>query len=185
MSEPIFLGTMQQLLEAASDEEAARQLRVLANVLSRLDYRLASGQEPKFHELWAMQIEPAPPLEVEPPPEDPADAFERTFLAWVSIHHGRLPEERAGTNACYWVLPFFDSNVSFVIIGHGKNSSLPPPAGEDWVLKIEEAEPAPFIKSVEPYFEKASNRRMIDGRVRVQFRSSKLIRPFEDQTDRP
>src|SRR5688572_31231161 len=41
-----------------------------------------------------------------------------------------------------------DSKVEFAIIGRHKNSSLPPPAGEDWVLRIEEAEPTPFIKSV-------------------------------------
>jgi hypothetical protein len=182
VSEPIFLGTMQQLLQAQNDDEVMRQLNVIALVIEKLGYRLASGQAPNFHELWAMPSEQAPlPADVEPPPEDPADAFERKFLAWVSICHGRLPEERAGTNAYYWELPFFDSKVTFVIVGPRKNGGAP--AGESWVLRIEEAEPTPFIKSVEPYFEKASNRRVIGGRVRVQFRSSKLIRPFEDQTD--
>jgi hypothetical protein len=182
MAEPVFLGTQQDLLNA-DDERALQEMKLLAVVLGKVGYRLASGPEPHIEELWAMPVEQSSvTADVEPPPEDPADAFERKFLAWVSIYHGRLPEERAGTNAYYWELPFFDSKVTFVIIGHGKNSSVPP-AGEDWVLKIDEAEPAPFIKSVEPHFEKASNRKVSGGRVRVQFRSSKLIRPFEDQTD--
>ena len=181
MAEPVFLGTQQDLLDA-DDERALQEMKLLAFVLRKLGYALASGPEPHIEELWAMPIG-APEPEVEPPAEDPADAFERKFLAWVSIRHGRLPEERAGTNAYYWVLPLDDSRVDFMIVGQGKNSSLGPPAGEDWVLRIEEAEPAPFIKSVEPYFEKASNRKVSGGRVRVQFRSSKLIHPFEDQTD--
>jgi hypothetical protein len=182
MAEPVFLGTQQELLDA-DDERAVQEMKLLASVLGKLGYSLASGPQPHIDELWAMPAGQTAPLEVEPPPEDPADAFERRFLAWVSIYHGRLPEARQGTNAHYWALPFDDSKVEFAIIGRHKNSSLPPPAGEDWVLRIEEAEPTPFIKSVEPYFEKASNRRVIGGRVRVQFRSSKLIRPFEDQTD--
>jgi hypothetical protein len=184
VGEPTFLGTQQDLLDA-DDERALQEMKLLALILGKLGYRLASGTEPHIDELWAIPIGAPEPLEVEPPAEDPADAFERKFLAWVSIRHGRLPEERAGTNAYYWVMPFNDSQVSFVVIGHGKNSSVPPPAGEDWVLRIEEAEPTPFIKSVEPHFEKASNRRVMhDGQIRVQFRSSRLIRPFEDQTDR-
>jgi hypothetical protein len=128
------------------------------------------------------------PVAVEPAwpeREEPEITFERQFLAWLHIRLGVLPTPRQGTNAQWWTFEFDRGAVSFVIIGRTKNSSIPPAAGVDWLLRVEEAEPHAFIGLVERHFEPGSwlRRRMSNGRIRVQFKSIALREPFDDQTD--
>ena len=115
---------------------------------------------------------------------DPAaTAFERQFLAWLHIHLGVEPTERAGTNAFWWTFPFKKTDVNFVIVGQKMNSAAPPAAANDWLLRIDEDEDVGFVALVAPYFAPGAGvrRRFSSGRVRVQFKSGDLIRQFEDQ----
>ena len=74
--------------------------------------------------------------------------------------------------------------VSFVIVGQTKNGA-PPAPDVAWLLRVEEPEPCAFIERVQRHFEPglAVRRRMSDGRVRVQFKSTALRQPFVDQTE--
>ncbi len=117
---------------------------------------------------------------------DPAaSAFERQFLAWLHIHLGVEPTENAGTNAFWWSFPFKESTVSFVVVGRQMNGAVGPPAGSEWLLRVEEDEDAGFIALVAPHFVPGAGirRRMGQRRVRVQFKSRDLIRAFEDQRE--
>ena len=182
MKEPVYLGTQQNLLAFADEELAMREMRLLAHVLEKLGYRLASGQAPAFHELWAIPL---------PPPDLPAalpiltlDAFERSFLAWLHISYSILPEHHVGTGNYYWSFPLDEKVVEFAIVAQTYTPGLPARESTDWVLRIEEAEPARFIRSVEGYFVDGSGirRRMRNGKTRLQFKSSKLLYLFDDQS---
>jgi hypothetical protein len=117
--------------------------------------------------------------------DERAVAFERQFLAWLHIRFGVLPQPRTGTNAEWWTFEYDGTLVSFVIVGQMKNGSRPPSPGLDWLLRVEEPEPCPFIGRVERHFEPGSavRRRFPGGRIRAQFKSSALRQPFVDQVD--
>ena len=117
--------------------------------------------------------------------DEPAIAFERQFLAWLHIRFGILPTPHWGTNAQWWAFDYGNASVSFAIVGQTKNGSCPPSPGIDWLLRVEEPEPCTFIESVRRHFAPRSGvrRRFSNGRVRVQFKSVALTRPFVDQTD--
>ena len=185
---------MREYCGDVSDERAIEQLNVLQSILNKLGYNLVSGQAPNFHELRAAPIaagDDAPPAVVDAPPASAAGrpgrlttaaAFERTFLAWLHITHGIFPEEQAGTNAYYWRFLFGGSEVTVAIIGQGRNTATPPAEDTAWLLRIEQAEPTTFIDAVEPYFAEGSGlRRRMGGRIRAQFKSSALVREFDDQ----
>jgi hypothetical protein len=188
MKEPVYLGTQQSLLAFADDELAMREMRLLMHVLEKVGYRLASGVEPDFHQLWAIPIPPAEPAPADEPPRvSPLPTlaeFERRFLAWLHISYEILPEQHSGTGNYYWRFPLDGNTVEFAIVPRSYPPGLQARDSTDWWLRIEETEPARFIRSVEGYFEDGSGvrRRMSNGKTRLQFWSRKLIYLFDDQS---
>jgi hypothetical protein len=176
---PVYLGTLDQLDTASADETA--RLSWLASTLATLGFQLMSGKAPNYHELWAARV-PAPAPAVVEQAVDAAADFERRFLAWLHITFGVLPEGRQGTNAEWWEVEIAGSHVA---IGLVHASSRSPTPEWDWLLRVEEAEPLTFLPAVEAHFEAGSGlrRRMSGGRIRVQFKSTALVRPFTDQAD--
>jgi hypothetical protein len=184
-AEPIFLCTQQQLIGDASEERALQQMELLASIVAKLGFTLTSGVAPRFHELWAIPNVPASnqvPADL-PPPSMAADDFERSFLAWLHITYAVLPESQSGTNAFYWRFPWRDDEVTFVVIGQGKNTGFSF-APDEWLLRVEESEPYDFTGVVATHFEPGSGvrRKMGGGRIRTQFKSAKFIRQFIDQS---
>lgn len=57
--EPIYLCTMEELLGGMDEERGNQQFSLLAGILDKLGYRLASGEPPNLHELWAIPLTPA------------------------------------------------------------------------------------------------------------------------------
>jgi hypothetical protein len=55
---PIYLCTMADLAgPGASEDRVLGRMRLLAGILHKLGWDLASGVEPDFHELWALRPE--------------------------------------------------------------------------------------------------------------------------------
>jgi len=59
MSEPqIYLCTMDELAgPGAPEERVLGRMKLLAGILNKLGWDLASGTEGRFHELWAIRSE--------------------------------------------------------------------------------------------------------------------------------
>lgn len=56
--EPIYLCTIDEFAgPGASDERILRKMTLLAGILRKLGWDLASGTEGRFQELWAMPPE--------------------------------------------------------------------------------------------------------------------------------
>lgn len=163
----IYLCTLDELVGSANDERAAEQMALLASILGKLGYQLMSGEAPRFHELWAARIE-----------AEPTGFFERQFLAWLHVSLGVLPVPQQGDANAEWTFRYRNSDVAFVIAGQDASSV-------DWILQIEEAEPAEFIDLVETHFSSDSGTGHVTprGTIRVQFESSALIQPFIDQSE--
>jgi hypothetical protein len=192
---PVYLGTLDDLLGRLDDERATEQLGVLGSMLGRVGYRLMSGQAPAFHELWAAPVErsaslvrPSEPIAPDPRPwkDEAPTEFERRFLAWLHVSFGIIPSPRQGTNAEWWTIEYNNAPVGFVIAGQQKNTARQPASGIRWLLRVEEREGSGFIDIVERHFRPGSGvrRRMSTGTIRVQFKSSDLEFPFDDQEDR-
>lgn len=63
MNEPIYLCTQDELFDTVDEERAMAQMRLLASIVEKLGYRLASGEAPNYDELWALPADPpSPPL---------------------------------------------------------------------------------------------------------------------------
>lgn len=187
-----YLCQLGDLMDGMDEARASEQFTLLASILEKLGYQLASGPADRIDELWAVKRdddESAHGAALEPASDrrdERAIAFERQFLAWLHIRFGILPTPRMGTNAQWWTFEYGNAAVSFVVVGQTKNGSRPPAPGVDWLLRVEEPEPCTFIERVERHFESGSavRRAFSGGRIRVQFTSTALARPFVDQTDR-
>lgn len=58
-SEPVYLCTIEEWAGAgASEDHILRRMTLLAGILNRLGWDLASGTAPNFQELWAIRSEP-------------------------------------------------------------------------------------------------------------------------------
>lgn len=194
MEDEIYLCTIQDLAGDANDDRATELMTLLGAILQKLGYQLASGRDPNFHELWALPNRAERAETVPEPPPSPslsllkgdlaADDFEARFLLWLRMF-GITPIRQQGTNAAAWRFRYGDSDVSFVVVGQQKNTALPPSSHIAWLLRIEEAEPAPFITLVERYFAAGSGlrRRMPGGNTRIQFKSTALLQAFITQTN--
>lgn len=55
---PVYLCTMDDMAgPGASEERVLQRMHILAEILHKLGWDLASGVEPDFHELWAVPPE--------------------------------------------------------------------------------------------------------------------------------
>ncbi len=111
------------------------------------------------------------------PSADPvADAFERRLITWLTTSVNVRPVMRTGTGALYWTFQYQEQDVALVVVGHGKNG-MPPAEGTDWLLRVEEAKPFSFLPKLESCFQPADRlkRKMHDGKVRIQFKSTELL----------
>ena len=113
---------------------------------------------------------------------DPAADFERQLLAWLHITFGILPEGRQGTNAEWWEIEIDGAPVA---IGLVRPDGREPQPEWDWLLRVEQSEPLIFLSLVADHFEEGAGlrRRMPNGRIRVQFKSTALRHPFVDQIE--
>jgi len=57
--EPVYLCTIDEFAggPGASDDHVLRRMTLLAGILNKLGWDLASGTAPNFHELWAIRPE--------------------------------------------------------------------------------------------------------------------------------
>jgi hypothetical protein len=115
-------------------------------------------------------------------PDPLADAFEAKLLRWLQYRVKVKPLSCAGTNTLFWKFDFQGHDVEIAVIGQTKNTSTPPAAGTNWVLRVEENQPLTFIALLEQQFLAAHRvkRKMGDtGKTRVQFKSNELSQNSE------
>jgi hypothetical protein len=163
------------------DARAQQQYTLLVSIVDKLGYELSFGSPRggKLHQLWAVMKDSTGPR------DERVLAVERRFVAWLHIRFGVLPQPKAagGTDAPSWTFVYNESGpVNFAILGPSDTGARP---AVDWLLHVEESEPAAFIERVERHFRPGSGtrRQMGGGRIQVQFNSTALTQDFTDQTD--
>jgi len=171
-AEPIYLCTIDELAGVgAGDDVALKRMRLLGSIMVKLGWTLASGVEPRFHELWAL------------PPERPesrdwnASDFERRFLGWLYALWGITPRAGDGDDAGYWLFDYQGATVRAAVIKAEEYK---------WLLLIEEPAPAPFSDIAAHHFRRAGRLRgtRADGTPTMQLRSTDLRVDFDDEISR-
>ena len=105
-----YLCQFSDLMDGMEEERASQQFTLLASILGKLGYQLASGPGDRIDQLWALKADNGDETEADraavkaarPERDDAAVAMERQFLAWLHIRFGILPKPRMGTNAQWW-----------------------------------------------------------------------------------
>lgn len=171
------------------DLPLAERMQILAHVLAEVNPGRTWQDELKRLDEWMANQEAAEQENsiVASPSDDPvADAFEVRLLEWLQSTVGTTPPRRRsrcpamtpdqGTNVGYWELEYEGSIVELVVIKRRGVLDLPLREGIDWIVRVDEREPAPFISRLEAEFIPARRipRRMYDDMIREQFKSTEL-----------
>jgi len=152
MSRNIYLCTMDELAgPGASDERVLQRMNLLAGILQKLGFDLASGTERRYHELWAMSQGG----------DSRAEAFEKALITWMASEFQAFPDPNTHL-ARWWWARINDRVVEFAV------NEL---ADGDWRLTVIEQPPGDFTKRIWDYFEKPENDPMLrdEGRVMTEF----------------
>jgi hypothetical protein len=146
--------------------------------------------EPKFSSVAKYDFSPigkhsytAAGEEIIPRPvdvKDPvADAFESRLLKWLQYTLKVKPESHFGTNALFWKFDFNGSPVELAVVGQTKNTGANISDELDWLLRVEEHEPLPFITALEAQFDdsrRVKRKLKHNGKMRYQFKSTELLK---------
>lgn len=107
-----YLCKFNELVDGMDDGRAGEQFTLLASILDKLGYELASGPATRIDELWALKKEWPDASEAENGAPTPCDVraeragvFERQFLAWMHIRLGVLPKP-APESPGHWTLDY-------------------------------------------------------------------------------
>lgn len=113
-------------------------------------------------------------------PEDPVtDAFERHLLRWIEEDLKLRPVCHAGSNAIFWRIDIEGKPVDIGIVGRLRHPTTELRDGVDWILRVEEEEPADFIAGIERWLGVPARvrRQLAREKIRVQFASTDVPSP--------
>lgn len=170
MSRTIYLCTMDELAgPGASDERVLHRMNLLASVLRKLGWDLASGTEGRYHELWALSAD-----------DSRAEAFEKALISWIGSTWQSVPDPSAQHDRWWWVR-INDRVVEFAVHEF---------ADGDWRLSVLEGPPGDFTRRIWDFFEKPESdpAPTDDGRVATRFAGQDLkpgFPGFGDNTEQP
>ena len=182
-----YLCKLNDLMDGMDEARAMQQFTLLASILDKLGYELGSGAGTKIDELWAYKkegVEDAAQstefVRIDPLQHRGATAFERNFLGWLHVRLGILPERVPDANG-WWTVTYNNAPARFIILAQNGW----PERHDQWLLHVEQPEPAEFIERVERHFQPGSGirRRLPDRGISVRYTSSALSQPFIDQSD--
>lgn len=113
--------------------------------------------------------------------KSPAKKFEDKFIRYLELKLKRNIYSMFGDNVNYWRFATPIGNVDFIICANNFNLKPPLQTINTWLLRIREEEPCTFTKWIGEHFPQGSavTRKLIDGRVQVQFPSSALNSEYE------